>query len=328
MPQLRIFLFGVGRVVRGHDDEVAVPPSVRSMLGYLVLNRDRPHHRDVLANTFWPDVDDKCARNRLSSALWRLRDTLEPDGVAEGTYLVAPRHGSVSFNVRSDHWLDVVEFERGATAMVAGPIEDVERADVERFATSSALYRSELLEGTDLPWLLYERERLAHLFLLASTRALVWHELAGETETAIGFGKRILDHDPLREDVHRTLIRLYGKLGRRGLAREQFDQCRTILRTELGVTPLAETVAVTAAVVEALDGPHAISAPPAIDPATPARGQDGDGRPDSDHHRDLAARLEQAARTLELVGEELVRVSRSLREFRSAPVTARDDAVT
>src|SRR6185503_19576267 len=52
---------------------------------------------------------------------------------------------------------------------------------------------------------------------------------------------RLLTLDPLQEVVHRTLMRLYAGLGRRGTALRQYQQCVSVLGRELGVEPEAET---------------------------------------------------------------------------------------
>jgi tetratricopeptide (TPR) repeat protein len=52
---------------------------------------------------------------------------------------------------------------------------------------------------------------------------------------------RLLALDPLQEAVHRTLMRLYGRQGRRGAALKQYQVCVGVLRRELGTEPEAET---------------------------------------------------------------------------------------
>jgi DNA-binding SARP family transcriptional activator len=244
---LDIYLFGVGRIHHRADGSVAdLPPSIRALLGYLVLNRHQSHHRDVLANEFWSEVDESCARNRLSTRLWRLRRVLEPPGVIPGSYLLASRQGYVGFNPGSDHWLDVATFERAASQLVETSIDALDRSEVEEFERVTTACCSDLLEGVDLPWLVLERERLSQLDSAANLRALEWFVRDDEPERAIAAGQRILKRDPLREDVHRKLIRIFCRSNQRSRAARQFDECRALLREELGVLPLPETVAAAA----------------------------------------------------------------------------------
>ena len=244
---LDIYLFGVGRIHHRSDGAVAdLAPAIRALLGYLVLNRHQSHHRDVLANEFWSEVDESCARNRLSTRLWRLRRVLEPPGVIPGSYLLATRQGYVGFNPGSDHWLDVATFERAASQLVETSIDALDRSEVEEFERVSSACCSDLLEGVDLPWLVIERERLSQLDSAANLRALEWFASHDEPERAIAAGRRILRRDPLREDVHRKLIRIFCRSNQRSRAARQFEECRALLREELGVLPLPETVAAAA----------------------------------------------------------------------------------
>lgn len=247
MAALDIYLFGVGRIHHRADDSAAdLPPSIRALLGYLVLNRHQSHHRDVLANEFWSEVGETCARNRLSTRLWRLRRALEPPGVAPGSYLLASRQGYVGFDPGSDHWLDVGTFEGAAQQLVTTPEDLLDRSQVEVFERVSSTCCSDLLEGVDLPWLIIERERLSQLDSAANLRVLDWFARQDEPERAIAAGRRVLRRDPLREDVHRKLIRLFCRSNQRSRAVRQFEECRTLLREELGVLPLPETVAAAA----------------------------------------------------------------------------------
>jgi len=60
-------------------------------------------------------------------------------------------------------------------------------------------------------------------------------------EAAVGTALLLLTLDPLQEVVHRTLMRLYAGLDRRGSAQRQYQQCVNVLGRELGVEPEAET---------------------------------------------------------------------------------------
>jgi DNA-binding SARP family transcriptional activator len=294
---LDIFLFGVGRIRHQAVNSAAdLPPSIRALLGYLVLNRNQSHHRDVLANEFWSEVDDACARNRLSTRLWRLRRVLEPAGVTAGSYLIASRQGHVGFNACSDHWLDVATFEEAATRLTEGPADTITRPQMEAFEQAAIACHSDLLEGVDLPWLVIERERLSQLYAAANLRALEWYERENDLDRAIAAGRRILQRDPLREDVHRRLIRLFCRSNQRSKAARQFDDCRTILREELGVLPLPETVAAAAEISR-----------PSFEPrAQPLEIQTA------------VELIESASRALGLAARELDAIIQSIRELTSS----------
>src|SRR3972149_5374241 len=77
MAGLEVRLLGGFELVReGRTLEQLPLRAARSLFAYLVLNRERPHPRDLLAGTFWPEFDDSRARRRLSQALWQIKTTI------------------------------------------------------------------------------------------------------------------------------------------------------------------------------------------------------------------------------------------------------------
>src|SRR5258708_7046149 len=112
---LRISLLGGVRIAHAAgSSESKVSHSVQGLLAYLLLQRPRSHSRDALAGLFWGEHRQDQARSCLSTALWRLRAVLEPEGVPRGMYLAITPMGEVSFNWASAYWLDVAVFEEQA----------------------------------------------------------------------------------------------------------------------------------------------------------------------------------------------------------------------
>ncbi|HEV8599681.1 MAG TPA: AAA family ATPase, partial [Gemmatimonadales bacterium] len=112
---------------------------------------------------------------------------------------------------------------------------------------AAELYRGDLLLGFAVneplfdEWLVAERERLREMALEALARLLAEQSKAAGTQHAIQTAVRLLGLDPLQETVHRTLMRLYARQGRRGAALKQYQVCVGALQRELGTKPEAET---------------------------------------------------------------------------------------
>src|SRR6266478_6867124 len=111
----------------------------------------------------------------------------------------------------------------------------------------AGLYRGDLLAGLALAerpfeeWLTSERERLHELAIQALGRLLTHQQAAGAAEPAVQTGLRLLALDPLQEPVHRAVMRLYARLGRREAALRQYQLCVDALKRELSTQPEAET---------------------------------------------------------------------------------------
>lgn len=241
-PRLEICLLGVGRVDAPWDGAAPLTPSCRSLLAYLLLHNKRTHARDVIATAFWGDSPEVLARRRLNTTLWRLRKVLEPDGVSRGTFLLTPATGELGFNRASRYWLDVDEFEQTSASLVRSGASDLTPAEVDCLERAVGLYTGDLLEGVYDDWVLEDRARLANLYLGALARLASAARAHGDLTRAIFFGDLLLEHEPLREDVHRDLMNAYAAAGRRAEALRQYERCCDVLQRELEIQPLPETV--------------------------------------------------------------------------------------
>jgi DNA-binding SARP family transcriptional activator len=242
MSSVRISLLGVVRVShQGIPAESGLGRAVKELLGYLTLFRHRFHAREVLAGLFWGDSSEKRARSCLSTTLCRLRKVLEPDPVSAGTYLVTAPTGEIGFNRESDHWLDVDVFENRVNHFLAKPCETLDSKEAGQLEIALNLHRGELLEGFYDDWALRERERLRALYLSGQIHLLYYYSHHSAYEQGLACARNILNLDPLREEIHREIMRLYCRCGQRTLALKQFKNCMQTLDSELSVSPMEET---------------------------------------------------------------------------------------
>jgi DNA-binding SARP family transcriptional activator len=221
------------------------------LFAYLLLQGERSHPREVLADLFWGEQPQERARSCLSTALWRLRNALEPEGVRRGTYLLVTPAGEVSFNWQSEHWIDVELFVQQSNVILARSTEATGPEDIKQLESALQLYTGELLEGVYDDWALIERERMRSRYLNILVRLLGHYKQHGCYEDALHCGEKVLEHDGLREDIHREMIQLYLTTGQRAMALRQYELCRTLLASELGVAPLPETEALRAQIAPA-----------------------------------------------------------------------------
>ena len=82
--------------------------SARALLAYLMMQREVPSPRELLAGLLWPESPEPEARRNLRSALYRLRLSIG-DHEAEPPFLKISRD-ALQHNAESDYWLDVETF--------------------------------------------------------------------------------------------------------------------------------------------------------------------------------------------------------------------------
>lgn len=230
-----VHLFGKFNARVGNASLETLPGRrTKELLGYLLLFREQPHHREVLAGTLWPESSTAQSRNYLRQGLWNLR-TL--DGMGSGvSSLVRIQSDWVQAN-RANLWLDVAEIEEafGPVKLVAGEQIDAEHARHLRRVVP--LYRGDLLEGCYKDWCIYERERLRAMYIALLEKLLGHCETHGQPEEGLMYGEKLLRQDRAHERAHWRLMRLHYLAGDRTGALRQFGHCREALKEELGVAP-------------------------------------------------------------------------------------------
>ena len=238
---LKFTLFGSGKASYNDDTLPGFPHQQSSLLlCFLLLNRDRPHHRDRLAAIFWEDQPSSVARKYLRNALWRLRQSLREAGAGETNYLTVDEE-SVSFVPTSRYWLDIEVFESAIGRYRNIPVEKLTEEQAANIEAATALYTGDLLEGVYEDWCLHDRERLQSMYLGALRSLMRFHEQRGQYDHALQYGNRILACDDTREDIHRFIMWLHWLSGDHSSALAQYKRCKQILRDEVGVPPAEET---------------------------------------------------------------------------------------
>ncbi len=201
------------------------------LLAYLALARHRGlPHRDTLLGLFWPERDQKHARNSLNNMLHQIRRSLGPD------VLTVRGHDQVGL-VEDLVWCDVRAFE---DALDAGMLHE-----------ALELYRGDLLEGFFVSgaspefdqWIDSERARLRRRAIGAARKLIEGAERERNATEAVRWGRKAYTLDPFDEGAARRLIVLLGAAGDRAGALRTYEDFVKRLAREFGAQPSAETQA-------------------------------------------------------------------------------------
>ncbi len=210
------------------------------LLCYLLLNRDYPQNRELLATTLWPEVPSATARKCLRNALWRLRQNFESVDACLDEALLATEDSLSLINFDQIN-LDIQCFEAAIVPNkdLAGWQLSVEQ--VTQLELAIDLRCGDLLEGVYEDWVLYDRERLNLLFLNTLNKLMVYYGMNGFYERGLACGEKILVLDRTYEKIYRQMMWLFCLLGDNDLALKKYRQCCQVMRDELGIDPMPET---------------------------------------------------------------------------------------
>jgi DNA-binding SARP family transcriptional activator len=216
--------------LRWHDQPLEfVPSKLCAMLYYLAV-QGRPVPRSELEHLFWGPGSSESLRQ----ALYHLRGL---PGAAHWLQ-TGPE---VCINTHSD----LKAFETAVIGERHRQALEIWNSVQPSSAGSSVLLRGFRLDSTPAfgDWLEFERARVAMLYL----ESLEWRAFELERVGAVGEAllivQTLLREDPLNESAYRAAMRLSQQNAQPVMAHYYLERCRRVLRQELGVQPLEETVA-------------------------------------------------------------------------------------
>ncbi len=237
---LTVHLLGAFQArVNGHPIENLPRGQVLMLFQFLLVHRERSTPREVLMETFWPNVTPESARNSLNVALYNLRKAVA--GIDE-EQLVLFQSGGYQINPAFECWLDFEEFEQlyraGKKARIDGNIE----TEASSYEACVSLYQGDFLEDEPYEdWPVLTRERLRLAYLEALDRSSQISYTRKQYSASIELCQRLLIADDCREDAHCRLMRCYVQQGQYHLAIRQYQTCVETLERELGVDPAPST---------------------------------------------------------------------------------------
>ncbi|CAN5862685.1 NB-ARC domain-containing protein [soil metagenome] len=248
--KLQLRLFGAfelqldGVVIQQFEANTA-----RGLLAYLAIEGDQPHPRVALAALLWGVDSDAPGLTNLRSCLRRLRNAL--GGEAKAAAFLQNVQGGLQLATQADGWVDVHAFETLLAQVKAHPHSDLYQcpACIERITAATHLYHGPFLADLVIDslsfeeWQRLQQERLHRLAMQIYDWLVDYHYQAQAYGAAEHYARRQLALEPWREEAHQQLMRSLFLSGQRTSALRQYELCRQLLATELGVAPTAETVA-------------------------------------------------------------------------------------
>lgn len=251
MPDLQLNFLGHFQVAKPDNLAIAFRSDKdRALLAYLAVESNRPHRREELAGLFWPDLPEESALGNLRKALHHIRQLTEAGDPASTPWQVSTK--TIQLNSSTALTLDVAEF-----LMALDAIQKHRHRQVTRCLTCHAwlktalqLYQGDFLQGFSIAdslafeeWVLIKREQLRLRALDAFHQLTEQFIQLGELEAARQAAQRQVNLEPWHEGAHRQLMRLLSQLGQRAAALAQYEKCKQLLLTELGIEPEPATVA-------------------------------------------------------------------------------------
>lgn len=228
-PNIEVYALGPGYVLLNGQHITTWEGHLPRLLFFFAL--DRPMcTRAEICQAFWPDLPLSQAVNVFHVTKRRLHKALGFDALLHegGHYHVSP-----VLNLQ----YDVLEFVSNLVEARSQSNKDGEGY----WQHAIDMYRGSYLQGHEDAWIVARRSDFREGYLEALSTLARIREADGHSEEALGLFVRAVGEAYNREDLHREVLRLYGKLGRRGEAVEHYRRLQTDLLERYGISPAPET---------------------------------------------------------------------------------------
>ena len=206
---------------------------------FLLVNRANLVPKDILMETFWPEVDPEAARRNLHQAIYNIRQSLHMDSsdfqyiiFINDSYRLNPH---LMISTDDEDFLNHYEAGRRLEKN-----QQLEQAILE-YEIATNLYRGDFMaEDVYEDWLRNRRQYLWQMFLTIGYRLAEFYYLKKEYSMAVGYCQRIVYIDACQEEAHQYLMKCYLAQGKRYQALHQFQICRQVLKVRLNLSPSPE----------------------------------------------------------------------------------------
>lgn len=217
-----------------NDAEIILPTAkTRQLAAYLFWQQGNWIKRDFLRGLLWGEVDGEKAAANLRQTIYYLRLSLNKNEVDS---IFEIRRDAIRITNDSNICIDAKTFEERA---LEGLKENV--ADTKTLISAASIYRNDLLSDMNEDWCLTERLRLSNMYTDVLRKLISRLASLGLYQPAISYAHRWAASNPLDEEAYRVLMRLYAETGQPARSVEQYNQCKEILESELGISPSDET---------------------------------------------------------------------------------------
>jgi predicted ATPase/DNA-binding SARP family transcriptional activator len=211
----------------------------KMLLKLLALQPQHQLHREQIIELLWPDQGGNAAVNNLYKTVHAARRALEPELVSgNDSHFVLTQDQQIMLRAPHELWVDTEVFQRLAS-------DALKRADVRACEAALSLYQGDLLtEDPYEDWISAHREQLRQTYDgLLSKFSKLYKEL-GQYERSVSLLKELIARDVSNEQAYRQLMLLYALQGKRHEALRLYEQCRSVLRREIGTEPDKTTIGV------------------------------------------------------------------------------------
>jgi LuxR family maltose regulon positive regulatory protein len=212
----------------------------RDIFCFIASSKHRRVPKDVLIETFWKDEDIETVEKNFHPTISHIRKALNSGQTLKQNFLLF-RDGSYQLNPDLTYSLDTEEFDLAVANAEAAKRDKEPELFRRHLINAHNIYRGEYMQGVYEDWAEDRRNYYSEQITRVLAGLAKFHFAEKSYAKALQFANEIIAADPYREDMHRLVMKIFNAQGKPARVREQYESLQTLLRTDLGIEPAAET---------------------------------------------------------------------------------------
>jgi len=263
--ELKIELFGGLSVWRqGELIEEWGSEQPKALLKILLTEPGQVFPHDQLIDYIWPDSDFDQALAFLRARIHNLRQKLEPNSKSSHSYIDTVA-GGYRFNLRKECEIDTIQFEQSLKEATKAQNSARYCEAIELFENGLKYYRGDYLpEDRYEHWAEIYRRQFKQKYVEALVNLATCCVCEGQHRYAVQLCREAYAIDRLSEDIYRKAMTFSYLMGNSNQAFQIFEECKEILRADLGRDPDAATTELR----QQIESGHVPDVDPAYKPPT------------------------------------------------------------
>lgn len=247
--EVRIYLLQRPRIeIEGKEALSKLNNKALALVLYLASKQGETISKEVISEIFWPEQQEENARSNLRQTLSYIKKVCNEEWgnlFGEDVSIIMSERNVCAINESIDISVDIIDYR--SSIQKAKTVSEPQKK-IEYLQKAADLYQGNILNGIYVrgsaafeEWLMFERESVNQNLVEICKELSDLYREENLLEKAINCLKKLLVIDPLLEDVHLALMRLYYDNKERTKAIYQYKECVKILGEELNIGPMEET---------------------------------------------------------------------------------------
>jgi len=200
-------------------------PKTEELFAFLVYKRTAT--REEIIEALWPNMLPQKALKNLNSNLYYIRKAF----TGTNDHLIKTTGDEIKIEAEHIH-CDLYEFED-----IMKQLKSEMKMSELLIRKLEGVYLGSFLRGKPYNWSTVQARIFEQQYIERLDAAASFLYEQGNLQQALYYYNELLKLDPMREDIHYKVIRLYLELGRKYAAVQHYHELKKLLLEELGTTP-------------------------------------------------------------------------------------------